>query len=167
MSIELHYPATDSGSHTKPSIQVDALDWASDWAQVSNGTSGNSVLTENTTAGLDTPQSLMVSRKQMTNVYANTSVDKALWAPTTKGFRLTFSLKDSPYLTDTDEATFKQVLPIQVELRITYPISSQVTADVLQREITRLIAGLYETGSTTMEGRLSRAMRGALAPSDL
>lgn len=167
MSISLHYPATDSGSHTSPEIIVPALDWASDWAVVTNGSSGASSLLENTTTGLDTPQSLMTSRKQMANVYANTSVDRALWAPTTRGFRLTFSLKDSPYLLDSVDATFKQVLPIQVELRATYPISSQITAAVLAHEINRLLGGLYETGTTTMTTRLERAMRGALTPSDL
>jgi hypothetical protein len=168
MSISINYPATDSTSLITPSITIPAMTWGSDWAvaQQRNETS-RSVLLQNLSSGLLTPQSFMVSQRELQNVYANTTVDRALWAPTTKGQRLTIGFKDSPYLTDSADAAWLQVLPILVELRISIPYSQYVTAAVVEHEIARMIGGLYETGQTSMATRLTRLLRGALTPSDL
>jgi hypothetical protein len=168
MAISINYPATDSSSLISPSITIPALTWGSDWAVAQQRNEGsNSVLLQNLSAGLLTPQSFMVSKRELQNVYANTTVDRALWAPTTKGQRLTIGFKDSPYLTDSADASWLQVLPVLAELRVSVPYSQYVTASVVEYVISRMIAGLHETGQTTMTTRLTRLLRGALTPSDL
>lgn len=168
MSLVFHYPATDSTPTVTPVVNPAALTFASDWTKGAseNGASSSLVL-ENVTTPLDTTESALYARKPMQNVYANTTVDKALWAPTTKGWKLTVSLKTTPYITDSADATFKQALPIWTQLQITYPAHSAITAQVLQATIERLYGLLYETADTTITDRLNALMRGGLTPKDL
>jgi hypothetical protein len=168
MALQFHYPATDSSTLVTPVVNPAALTFATDWTKGAseNGTASSQVI-ENVTCPLDTGESALFARKPMANVYANTTVDKALWAPTTKGWKLTVSLKSTPYVTDTDDATFKQALPIWTQLQITFPANSAITDDVLKNEIGRMLGLLYETGDTTMNNRIKSLMRGGLTPKDL
>lgn len=166
MSYSMNYPGTDSPSQVVKTYNVPSLTWASDWAPM-NISVPNGVRLTNLTCPTDFEQKVQYETRDRANVYAGSTVDRVYWAASLKGKEIIVDFRDTPYITNTDDATFIQAFPIKQRYSITFPVNQYVDETVLAHEFYRFCAMVSETGETGVEQWFKRHMRGANTPSDL
>lgn len=165
MAISLVVKTTDTSTGSSPaSITVAALNYGSDW-RIRSQSTGEEILT-NITTPTSYPETMRFAWNQVSDIYAGTDVEKALYLPTRRGLSFVVQLKSIYGLTDSDDATYAAALPMSTHIVCKVPNNELITAAVVRAHIARTLAGLYETGSTTTD-RLEGLMRGVLTPKDL
>lgn len=148
-----------AGSH---GITLPVPNFTADFRVKSNGT--DSVTLTNLTTPLGLDETVRFAINNVNDVYAGTSVDRALHAPTKRGKGILVSIHDVAKVTDTTDATFEMALPFKANLTVQFLNHELVDSTVLEVFISRLIAMLYETSDTSMKPRLSKLIRAALKP---
>lgn len=165
MAISLVVKTTDTSTGSSPaSIAVAALNYAADW-RVRSQSTGEEILT-NITAPTSYPETMRFAWNQVSDIYAGTDVEKALYLPTRRGLSFVVQLKSIYGLSDSADAAYAAALPMSSHLVVKVPNNELITASVVKTHIARMLAGLFDTGSTT-NARLESLMRGVLTPSDL
>lgn len=166
MSYSMNYPGQDSSTSVVKAYNVPSLIWGSDWA-VQNVDVPNGVRLSNLTAPTDFEQKVQYETRERANVYAGSTVDRVYWAASLKGKTIIVDFRDTPYLTNSGDATFLQAFPIKMRAEITFPSNQYVDETVLAREFMRFLACFSESDETGVAQFFKRHMRGASTPSDL
>lgn len=166
MSISLNVNTTDTSisGFTPASLTVAALNFAADYRVTQR--KGNEVTLTNITAPTDAPETYRFGYSEIPNIYMDTGIEKSMWLPTKRGLSVILQLKSVYSLSDSADATYRALLPMWAHMVLRYPNHQLVTPAVVQTHIKRMLAGLYDTG-TTDTSRLSALMRGSVLPKDL
>lgn len=120
----------------------------------------------NITSPLDRPEVLRFAYSEVADVYKNTSIDKTVYAPTTKGVQILAQVMDTFSLTDDTDASYRVDLPVSAHLVIKVPANENISIADIQGIVNRLNGCLFE-GKTTATARLDAILRGSLTPSAL
>lgn len=166
MAIKLQQPWTDTAvsGATSATLSLPVLNYGVDWGKQTN--SGSEAFITNVTVPLESPQRFKFARADVSNVYTNTGIDPNMMLPTKRGTSIVCQLTSVYDVVDTENAAFRQQLPISCHVVIKVPNNELITADVVKDYLCRTLAGLFETGSSNSE-RLALLLRGSLLPSTI
>lgn len=127
----------------------------------------NSLIITNLTSPIGYPETVKFSTETIPDMYAGTTVEKALYAPSRKGRGVLVSLHDVFKETSSTDETYEKALPFKTSIAFQFLQNSSVTTAMVLGEIARLLSFLYDTTSATMNSRLEALIRGSLKPNDM
>lgn len=128
-------------------------------------TNGEATLT-NTEIALGYNESIKLSSRNVKDVYANTDVDRSLYAPTRKGRSLMISLDEVWKETDSADATYEVALPMHGHIVLRVPNNSTLSYDNVLAFLQRLVSFLYGENDST-SARVRDMLKGALIPDEV
>lgn len=134
--------------------------------RVKANTPGKEVILTNITSPTDQPELIKLCYSEIADIYRGSKVEPTIFTPTKKGVSILAQVNDVISVTDTTDADYRVDLPVQCHLVIKVPMSAEITANVVQTCIGRLLSSLFDTGVETTS-RLEAILRGVLVPSDL
>lgn len=113
----------------------------------------------------DRPEKFRIAYSEVKDIYANSGIDPAYYAPSRKGFSIVSQLTNVGRVT---ESTTGEVYDIPFSVHVVIKASNDVlvTATVLETELKRMLSALYLENATTVT-RLSQLMKGAVTPPEL
>lgn len=117
----------------------------------------------NLTSPFDRPETLRVGYSRIKDVYLNTQIDPSVYSPTKSGISILTQLSETFSVTDSVDPSYRVDLPVKAHLVISVPNSSDITVDMVQTLVGRLVSTLYDTGKSDTT-RLAQILRGALMP---
>lgn len=162
-SVNVNYTDTTGGAThgiTIPSVNFGA-DFRAKKEQV-----GEIVLT-NMTSPLGLPEQIEFYSSEVPDVYAGTSVDRALMAPSRKGIKFIAKLRDTYTVTDDTDTSYEIALPMEAHLVCKVAANANLTTEMVVAFISRFLAGLFETDDTTMNNRIDALLHMSVKPEDL
>lgn len=124
------------------------------------------VIITNITSPLDRPEQIRYATSNVANVYAGTSIDESVYAPSKRGVSLLAQVTETVSVTDDADADFRIDLPLSAHLVIKTPASEHISADMVATLVGRLVGSLFESDDTT-NTRLDAMLRGSLQPKGL
>jgi hypothetical protein len=160
-----NYKDTVIDGTTSVSLTLPTLNYARDFRVKLDG--GKESIITNLTSPIDQPERFRFAHSDVADVYKGSGIDPTLYYQSRKGTQVLVQLTDVLGIEDPDVPEYKAVLPLSVHMVIKVPNNDLITEDVIMGEVSRMIAGLYETTGTTTEPRLRGILRGALLPTAL
>lgn len=126
----------------------------------------NELVLTNLTSPMDRPERFRVAFNEIANVYSGSGIDPTCYAPSKKGVSVLVQVTGIYSVTDTVDSSYRVDLPISAHIVLKVPANENITADMIQTMLGRVVSGAYETGSETVS-RIQSLLRGSLTPSDL
>lgn len=169
MSKVLNYNTNDTSTGVSPSITISPLNFPVDFrtGDRSSKNTSSELFLKDIKSPVALPETIRVAYSVKPNVYANSILDKSLYAPSKQGWQVLSQLDTTWSVTDSDDPTLEIALPMHAHLVISGPMNDLIDADaVMTHLIGRLLGTLFETGSIT-SSRLESLMRGALIPTGM
>lgn len=123
----------------------------------------NEMILTNLTSPFDRPETLRVGYSRVKDVYVNSQIDPSVYSPSKAGVSILTQLSETFSVTDTVDPSYRVDLPVKAHLVITVPNSADITVNMVETLVGRLVSTLYDTGKTDTT-RLSQILRGALMP---
>lgn len=163
-SLSLNYTDTPVTGGTAVKLELPQLNYGVDFRVVKD-TAAEAIVT-NITSPLDQPERIRWAYSSVADVYRNTGIDPTLYYPSRKGVQVLCQLTDTYGVTDSEDASYQALLPVEAHLVIRVPSNNLLTPQRVESMVTRMLAGLYETNSGQYT-RLGALLRGALLPSAL
>lgn len=164
MAFVLNKNVTIPSGGVSPVISITGLDFASNFRVERN--TGRELRLQNITSPLGLGEDYRFAFSEIANIYNGTTVDRALQAPSKKGVSILNQVNETWSVTDEEKPEFIQYLPVSCHMVIRVPSSPYISAADVNWLIGRMMAGLFETGSTTND-RIAALLRGSLIPKDL
>lgn len=123
------------------------------------------VILTNITSPLDRPEKFRFGYSQIKDIYRNTDIHPNVQAPSKRGVSVLVQLTNT--VSKIETTTNSRVdLPMSTHMVLKFPASVEITSQLVEEHIGRLLSGLYETGSVSQD-RLKSMMRGSLLPKDI
>lgn len=126
----------------------------------------NEVVLTNLTSPSDRSEKVRIAFSEVNNIYNGTNIDPSVYAPTKGGVSVLLQLTEIWSTTDNTDAAYRVDRPVSAQLVLKYPNAEEVTAEMVQTMLGRLVSTAYETGVTDVN-RLKALLRGSLLPADL
>lgn len=167
MAKTIHYNYVDSGVSgvTTLSQNVSVLNFGKDYRVKSD--EPNEAIITNITSPIDRPETFRFAVSTIADVYKSTGIEPAYRSANTKGLSLVVQLSDVlNYYDETIDDAKECYIPMQGHIVLKVPANEAITADMVKSFVSRLLAGLYSTGSTNSD-RLKSMLRGSLIPTDM
>lgn len=152
---------------TPKELSIPDLDYAKDFAVVTDEP-GSLVLT-NITSPIDQPEKIRWGYQNINNVYANSGIDPAYYAPSKRGISIVSQVSEVWKVgetTDTCGCPLPVYLPVEGHVVFKVPTHSAITENMVEAFLRRVMDTLYATGSVSPE-RIGKLMRGSLRPEGL
>lgn len=162
--LSVNYTDTAVTGGTEVKLTLPQLNYGADF-RVTKDEPNEAIIT-NLTSPIDQPERFRFAHSNVVDVYRNTGIDPTLYYPSRKGTQVLCQLTDVYKVTDTVDAAYLALLPVEAHLVIKIPNNDLMSPDVVQALFSRMLAGLYET-TTNDDIRLRSMLRGALLPSSL
>lgn len=159
-----NYTDTAVTGGTQVKLSLPQLNWRTDF-RVTRDDATEARVT-NLTSPLDQPERFRFAFNAISDVYRNSGIDPTLYYPSRKGTQILCQLTDVYSVTDSVDANYLAMLPVEAHLVVRIPNNDLLTPEKVEVLITRMLAGLYETDQGQYT-RLSGLLRGALLPSAL
>lgn len=134
--------------------------------RVKSNTGGKEVVLTNITSPIDREETVRLACTEIKNVYAQTSIDSSVYAPTKRGLSILAQVNDVLSVRDDQIPDYRVDLPVSAHLVIKVPSSEHISAREVEILVGRLLSSLYDTGATSAS-RLEAILRGSLLPSDV
>lgn len=162
--ISVNYTDTAIPNVTSLALERGKVNFGADF-KVKSDEPGEAIVT-NLTSPLVYPERFRFSVSDVSNVYAGSSIEPSLYAPTKRGTSLLVQLTEIWKITDSVDSSLEMALPVSAHIVIKVPNNDLVSPALVEGLVGRLISGLYETGSEQTT-RISAMLRGSLKPSDI
>lgn len=163
-SIATGYTDTAIAGNPAMTVTVGKLNYLSDFRKSS--VSPTEVLATNVTCPVDQPETIRISQKPITNIYANLDVDPSGYLPNKKGTATLLELREIWVETDSVDATYRKYIPAKVGITLQLPQYAGVTAAMAQTLALRAFSLILELGVVDTTG-MDALMRGVLAKKDM
>jgi len=165
MSKSLGFSYTDTAFGTPLTLNFVRANtnYGVDWCEKSR-TSGESIIV-NTNSSNDRPEKIRIAYNEVKDVYQNSGIDPAYYAPSRKGFSLVSQITEVGRITESIDGSFVDV-PFSAHLVIKGPAHELVTSTVIETLLKRLLSSLYNDNVTSLT-RLSELMKGAVTPPEV
>jgi hypothetical protein len=164
-AINKGYTDTPISGVTKLDFPRGLLNYKSDF-RIKSNPNGKEVVITNLTSPIDRPENIRLAYQEVQNVYSNTDVDPAVYAPSKRGTSILAQISETLSVTDSVDADYRIDLPISAHLVIKVPANEHINAAAVQVLVGRLLSSLFDTGSLT-DSRLEAILRGSLLPVEL
>jgi hypothetical protein len=165
MAITVNPNYTDTTGGATHEIDIPSVNFGADF-RIASSEPDELVLT-NLTSPLGFAEVARIQTKPLNDIYANTTVDKALYAASRKGRQIYINLADILRATDSSDASFEMALPLSGSLLVKFPQNPLITQSIIVTFIERMIGLLFETDDVSMSPRIQALIRGSLKPKDL
>lgn len=155
----------DTGVEGVSSLSLDKgiINWGADF-RVKMQDSASIVLT-NMTSPIDKPETFRLSVSPIKDTYKGSVIDPGMYGPYRKGVALLCDLKSVFTVTDDVLGTsYDEAVRVYTVIQVSN--NPLITPDMIEDQIGRSLAGIYESGSATT-GRIAALLRGSLRPIDL
>lgn len=136
------------------------INFVADFRTIEEGP-GKLVYTD-VTSPVDQPSTLRIQQSLNSNVYSGTSIEPNAMLPTRKGVNTVVEFKEVWKITDSDEPSFCQYMPVRAALTLNLPTCAEMTATELQGFVGRLMASLAAQGSDTLVTGLADLLHGVV-----
>lgn len=163
-TLSVNYTDTAITGGTAVKLTLPQLNYGTDFRVVSD--EPREAIITNLTSPIDQPERFRWAHNNVTDVYKNTGIDPTLYYPSRRGTQILCQLTDVFSVTDSDDAKYLALLPVEAHLVVKVPNNDLVTPQVAENLVCRMLAGLYET-TAGQYTRLLSMLRGALLPADL
>lgn len=120
----------------------------------------------NTTTPLDRPEIFRFACQNISNVYTGSGIAPAMQGPLKTGRSILVQLSDIYSVEQAGVSEDLYQMPISGHLVLRVPNSEHITEELIFNHLSRLLAGLYDTGSDSTS-RLRGLVRGSLLPKDV
>lgn len=120
----------------------------------------------NKTSPVDSPEKFRFAMSTVKDVYQNSEIDPGTFSPSKRGSQILVQLTEVWTKSDATNASYKINLPVSGHIVLKVPNDSDISADMIQAFLGRLVSGLFETGSEN-NLRLNALLRGSMIPTDL
>lgn len=165
-TMSVNYTDTAMTGATTVKLDVAQLNYAKDF-RVTKDEPNEAIIT-NLTSPLDQPERFRFAHNNVADVYRGTGIDPTLYYPSRRGTQVLCQLTDVYSVTDSADASYLALLPVECHLVIKVPNNDLITPEQAEKIVCRMLGGLYETESTaTQYTRLQALLRGALLPAVL
>lgn len=163
-SITVGYTDTAIAGNPAMQVTVGKLNYGTDFRK--SAVSASEVVATNVTCPVDQPETLRISQKPISNVYANLDVDPSGYLPSKKGIATLLEDRQLWVETDSVDATYKKYIPIKVGITIQAPQYSGVTSTLVQTACLRAFSLILEQGVVDTTG-MDALLRGVLSKKDM
>lgn len=163
-SISVNYADTAVSGGTEVVLTLPQLNYGADFRVVRDDAS-EAIIT-NLTSPIDQPERFRWAHNNVTDVYKNTGIDPTLYYASRKGTQFLCQLTDVYQVTDTEDASYMALLPVEAHIVVKVPNNDLLSPTMVEGLISRMLAGLYET-TAGRDTRLRSLLRGALMPAAL
>lgn len=143
-------------------IKVANIDYATDF-RVERNDPKEAVLTS-IQSPIGLAEKFRFAAQPISNIYANTTVDRALYAPSTKGLSVLVQLSEIWTLEDPEVPSFIQALPVEAHLVIRVPSNPNFSSSDIMTLIGRMLGGLFTHNAGQSNTRLAALLRQSLVP---
>lgn len=165
-TLSMNFTDTPMTGATTVKLDVAQLNYAKDF-RVTKDEPSEAIVT-NLTSPLDQPERFRWAHNNVTDVYKGTGIDPTLYYQSRRGTQVLCQLTDVYSVTDTSDASYLAMLPVECHLVIKVPNNDLITPEIAEQLVERMLGGLYETEATaTQYTRLQALLRGALLPAVL
>jgi len=159
-SIVKGYTDTPVDGFPALSIPGAPLNWAENFGIVQDDP--GSVELRNLTTPYGMSEAFRFAQRIEKNVYgSNFDGDPSSILPNKQGIRTSIVLNDIWKVTDSTDATYEKALPMMASLSYVVPMSDVVDSDDVAIFLFRLLAGLFEQGSSLSDG-INNQLHGVL-----
>lgn len=162
-SLNLNHVDTAVEGVSTLSLARDIINFGADY-RVKYHDATSLVLT-NMTAPVDKPESIKITVNPIKDIYKGSVIDPSLYGTSRRGVSLMCNLSAVYTVEDSVLGTSYDV-PFACHIVVKTPADALITPSVIQDAITRMLGGLYESGSSDTT-RIAALLRGSLVPSDL
>lgn len=162
--LSVNYTDTPVTGGTEVTLVLPQLNYKSDFRVVKD--EANEAIITNLTSPIDQPERYRWAHNNVTDVYRNTGIDPTLYYASRRGTQILCQLTDVYKISDTADAAYSALLPMECHIVIKVPNNDLVSPGVVEIFMRRMLAGLYET-TAGRETRLRSMLRGALLPASL
>lgn len=162
MAISVVKTWTNTPGATTPEISLPAVNWAD--YRVKESEPNRCVLT-NVTTPLGYDKTVTRERRLVNDIYAGTTVEKALWAASRKGVQIHQANRYLRKMYDPEDlSSIELALPSFVNISIGCVLNSNFLTSFLVEDIADAIACLREAQETLIQGGIDALVRGNLIP---
>lgn len=163
-SIATGYTDTAIAGNPAMTVTVGKLNYGADFRKSSVASA--EVIATNVTCPVDQPETLRISQKPISNIYANLDVDPSGYLPNKKGSATLLEMREIWVETDSVDATYRKYIPVKVGLTLQLPQYAAVTSALAQAAALRAVSMLFEQGVVDTTG-MDALIRGVLAKKDM
>lgn len=163
-TLSVNYTDTAVTGGTAVELNLPQLNYKTDF-RVTKDEPSEAIIT-NLTSPIDQPERFRWAHNNVVDVYRNSGIDPTLYYATRKGTQILCQLTDVYQVTDSADASYMALLPVEAHVVIKVPNNDLITPEKVEGLVTRMLAGLYET-TAGQYTRLQAMLRGALLPADL
>jgi len=162
-SLGFSYSDTAFGSPATLNLVRTNTNYGVDWTEKERKTGESKIV--NVNSSNDCPEQIRIAYSEVANVYQNSGIDPAHYAPSKKGFSLVSQLTEVGRVTESVTGETYD-LPFSLHLVVKAPNDALVTATVIETLLKRLLSSLYNDNLTTT-ARLAQLMKGAVTPPEV
>jgi hypothetical protein len=163
-TVSVGYTDTAISGVTSLNLARGLVNYGADW-RVKQDEPTEVILT-NLTSPINYPERVRVGATEVADVYKGSGVEPGLYAPTRRGISILSQLTEVWKVSDTVDSAYEVALPITGHIVLKVPNSDQITPEMINTFLGRLVSTLFETGSDTTS-RIASILRGSLTPSDI
>jgi hypothetical protein len=165
MALQISFPGTDSTSQITKAISIPSLVWSTDWAVTNRGTSDCKLA--NLTTPLDATETVLTEVSNIRDIYANSGIDRSMWATSHQGRRIHRQININLIVTDTNDPSYRVVLPFPATVQLRAPVHPLIDSTICEAVLARAVATFYEESDTSVKGHFGRLLFGATVPEAL
>lgn len=154
---------TDTVTATK-SLAIPDLSYKVDYAKKEDEPASASIV-NTTSTGLSSAESIKFGYSPVANIYTNTDVDAAAFAPSKRGVQVMAEITEN-YTAINSVTGDEIILPCKGRVVLRFPSMSCVNDALIKDLLTRSVAAAFNTGLTDAS-RVIEMAKGSLLPSGL
>lgn len=162
-SLGFSYTDTAFGSPATLNLVRANTNYGVDWAEQQRSTGESKII--NVTSSTDRPEKIRIAYSEVKDIYANSGIDPAYYAPSRKGFSLVSQITEVGRITESTDGSFVDV-PLSAHIVIKAAAHELITPAIIETMVKRLLSSLYNDNVTTTT-RLGQLMRGAVTPPEV
>lgn len=166
MAKTLNVNYSDSSGGTAHSITIPSVNFGVDFRNIQIGKNNEGVIS-NITSPVGLPERFRFAANNIKDIYAGTSVDKAMYALSRQGTSFLVQLTDTYTLTDESDPSYTVALPMEAHLVVKVPQNEAITDEVVMTFVGRMLAGLFETSDGSAKRRINALLHHSILPKDL
>jgi len=162
-SLGFSYSDTAFGSPETLNLVRANTNYGADWVEKERKSGESKIV--NTNSSNDRPEQIRIAYSSVNDVYKNSGIDPAHYAPSKKGFSLVSQITEVGRVTESTTGESYDI-PFSAHLVIKAANDELVTAAVIETLLKRLLSSLYLDNEYGTD-RLAQLMKGAVTPPEV
>lgn len=153
--LTLELPAAPN--NTDPDMYIKRYAWERDFVELPSDRSGEAVFSA-VGAAVDRPVTVRIAKRDVKNVYAGTSIDPSYQAPARAGIDLVAEYKEVATVSDSEDPTFREDLPMRCCITINLPKHETISAATVETLVARAVGAFMKEVDSEVNGTGAAAL---------